>query len=282
MNKILSDCDTFVSGFVDDLVVYSNSLEEHREHLNIVLEKFRRAGVTLNPRKCQFEMKEIKILGHIVGNGTVKPDPDKLSAIKEFPKPQDKRQMRSFLGLINFYRKFAPNLAAVVENLSNSLKKNCKDKIVWTENMELDFDRAKRLVIDHTPLYIPVQGGTFVVQTDACDTGLGGILWQRVEEEERPIACISRKLNVHEKNYAIIEKECLAIKWAIGKFHDYLLGYPFIVRADHAPVRWLNENKDTTSRRMRWALALQSYDFSVEYIRGKDNFLADILSRNAV
>ena len=222
---------------------------------------------------------ELKFLGFVVGNGKVLPDSDKISAITNFPRPIVKKDMRSFLGFINFYRKFVPNLASYVVPLNNTLCKGMPDRIVWTSELSDSFKRIVKVMDQSAPLYMPVKDETFVLQTDACDYGLGAALYQRVGTVDKPIAFISRRLSGAELNYAIIEKECLAIVWAIKRLHEYLYGKKFVVRTDHAPLQWLTHHKDLTSRRMRWALSLQSYDFSIEYIKGKENFVADVFSR---
>jgi hypothetical protein len=190
--------------------------------------------------------------------------------------------MRSFIGLINFYRKFAANLASCVAPLNDTLRKTAPEKICWTAELNSSFSNAIKMMLECVPLYIPRKDCVFTLQTDACDIGLGAVLWQCIDGVDRPIVFISRKLNGAERNYSIIEKECLAIKWGIEKLHDYLYGSSFIIKTDHAPLQWLQENKDRTSRRMRWALALQGYSFTIKYIKGKDNFLADVLSRYPV
>jgi hypothetical protein len=134
---------------------------------------------------------------------------------------------------------------------------------------------ALNLISEDASLTIPKPGHPFIVQTDACEYGLGAALCQEIQGEVRPISFISRKLNNAELNYSVIEKECLAIRWAISKFSDYLEGGKFTVQTDHAPLQWLQQNKDRNSRLMRWALELQQYKFSITYVRGKNNFLAD-------
>jgi hypothetical protein len=279
INEILQDCRSFVANFVDDLVVYSSNFKDHLYHVNLVLKKLYEAGLTLNRSKCSFANAEVKFLGVVVGRGKMRVDEEKLEAVRNFPRPIVKKDMRSFLGLINFYRKFAPNLATYASPLNDTLRKCCPDRIVWTKELQTCFSNSVSCLEGNIPLYIPTPGATFVVQTDASTLGLGAVLWQRCDGEDKPISCISRKLKDAEKNYAIIELECLAIKWAIEKFHDYLYGSKFIVRTDHAPLMWLNENKCLTSRRMRWALSLQNYSFDIEYVKGKENFLADVFSR---
>ena len=279
ISNMLNDCQGYVTSFVDDLMVYSDSLEEHLVHVKLVLEKLRNAGVTLNRKKCKFAYQEVKFLGVIVGNGSVYPDPDKVKAIREFSRPTNKKQLRSFLGLLSFYRKFVPNLSKFIVPLTEFLKKRSSDKIVWTDETIECFETATKLIADDVCLSIPKIGIQFIVQTDASQFGIGAVLAQKLDGELKPISFISRKLNKAECNYSVIEKECLAIKWAIEYFYPYLYGGKFKVRTDHAPLTWLTQNKDKNSRLMRWALNLQSYDFSIEYVKGSENFLADLMSR---
>ena len=271
-----------MTSFVDDLVVHSRTLEEHMEHITIILSKLSNAGITLNRKKCKFAFKEIKFLGVIVGSGSVRPDPDKVHSIKEFPKPQTKKEMRSFLGLLSFYRKFVPRLADYVAKLTDLLKKSNVDRIKWNDDLDNCFYNARVLISNDICLAIPQIDKQFILQTDASQVGIGAVLAQEIDGELRPISFISRKLNKAECNYAVIEKECLAIKWAIDYFYSYLYGGKFVVKTDHAPLTWLSQNKDKNSRLMRWALAIQAYDFHIEYIKGSENFLADLMSRQPV
>lgn len=279
MKEILVGCDTFVTNFIDDVVVYSSNFDEHVTHLSCVMGKFSRAGVTLNVKKCMFAQNSVKFLGFIIGGGTIKPNPVKVSAIRNFPKPTTKKELRSFLGLLNFYRRFLPNLSSVICPLTNMLRKAFPDKLVWPEDKSNSFRTAVRMLSEDVSLTIPKPNYKFVLHTDACDYGIGAVLCQEIDDHIRPISFVSRKLNKAEMNYSVIEKECLAIRWAISRFSEYLYGGKFIVKTDHAPLQWLRQNKNKNSRLMRWALELQQYDFSICYIRGSENLLADLLSR---
>ena len=282
ISNILRECTEFVTNFVDDLVVHSSTFSDHLYHVAIVLEKLMKAGITLKNEKCLFASNSIDFLGFRISNGSVKPIPEKVETIQKFPLPRNKKALRSFLGMINFYRKFVPHLATVIAPLTDLLKKCHPDKIYWSK-VHLDcFNKALNLFSDDVSLYIPKINANFVVQTDASEVGIGAILWQVIEDESRPISFISRKLNEAERNYAVIEKECLAIMWAVSKFHEFLVGKKFVIRTDHAPLQWLQCNKNKNSKLTRWALALQEYEFSIEYIKGSDNFLADTLSRNTI
>ena len=235
IRQVFEDCQDYVGSFVDDLVVYSNTFEEHVEHVKTVLNKLADAGLTLNVKKCMFACTSLKFLGFEVGNGKIKPDVAKIEAIKNFPQPVVKKDMRAFLGLLNFYRRFVPGIAMCVEPLTDSLKRIHPDRVIWTTERLTSFNRAINLIVEDMSLYIPKRNCTFVLQTDACEKGIGAVLWQKVGSEERPISFISRKLNNAESSYAIIEQECLAIEWAINNFHDHLYASKFVVRTDHAP-----------------------------------------------
>jgi hypothetical protein len=272
----------FVDSFVDDIIIFSNNLEDHFTHVSLVLEKLSDASLTLKSKKCIFGARSVKFLGFVVGNGTIKADPAKLEAINNFPPPAVKRDMRSFVGLINFYHRFVDKLSIICIPLLETLRKCSPDKIHWTEEVLESFHKVKDELAHSVILEIPKPGVQFIVQTDACDYGLSAVLMQEIDGVERPISFYSRRLNTAEKKYAIIEKECLAIVVGIERFRDYLYGSSFVVKTDHAPLQWLNDNKKQSSRRMRWALLLQPYDFTIKYIRGKDNFIADVLSRYPV
>ena len=227
-------------------------------------------------------------MGFIVGKGHVSPDPDKIESIRNFPRPETKKDVRKFTGFLNFYRRFIPHLATVCAPLNETLKQFCPNKIVWTDELNRTYEAIKSIFLDFIILKIPQQNVPFIVQTDASDKGLGAILWQNIDGLDRPISCLlphdqfSRKLTDPELKYSTIEKECLAIVWAVTKFHDYLYGRQFTVRTDHAPLQWLNQNSNKVGRRMRWSLLLSIYMFNIEYVKGKDNVFADILSRYPV
>lgn len=186
--------------------------------------------------------------------------------------------MRSFLGLVNFYRKFLPYLSDHLALLSDTLMKVRPNLIVWDEKLDSCYKDVLELISEDVNLVIPKKSCEFVVQTDSSNFAVGAVLGQTVKGEFRPISFNSRKLNKAERNYSVIEQECLAIKWAV----NYLYGARFRIQTDHAPLTWLRQNKDRNSRLTRWALSLQAYDFVIEYIKGCDNFQADLLSRNPV
>ena len=277
-NKQFTDTP-FVSSFVDDIVIHSDNFETHIKHINIVLTELAKSGLTIKKSKCSFSCNSLNLLGFVIGNGKLSPDPAKTVALRNFPEPILKKDMRSFIGLLNFYRRFIPNLASKIAPLTETLCKIAPNVIVWTEKLRKTFTEVKEEFVGVVELHIPLRGASFLLQTDACDNGVAAVLSQNVDNTEFPICFISRKLNHAEKGYSIIEKECLAIVWAVRKLHQYLYGKPFKIKTDHAPLQWLSSNKDVCSKRMRWSLALQPYSFTIEYIKGKENTVPDVLSR---
>ena len=280
MKEVLSSCTDYVTNFVDDIVIHSEDFESHVMHISNVLSELRKAGNTLNRKKCKFANSSVKFLGFVVGQGMVKPDYEKVKAIRNFPRPETKKQLRSFLGVLNFYNKFVPHLASNISMLTNLLSKFSPDRIMWNKNLNSCFEDARNLVSEDAVVYIPKPSEKFILQTDASLEGIAAILGQEIDGIFRPISFISRKLTKAERNYAVIELECLAIKWSIDYFYPYLYGQNFFIRTDHAPLTWLRQTKHQNSRLTRWALSLQSMDFTIQYVKGTDNLLADALSRS--
>lgn len=201
-----------------------------------------------------------------------------MSSIVEFPPPKTIRELRRFLGIASWYRRFIDNFSKVVSPLTELLKK--KQRWRWGDDQQAAFELLKRKLTESPILACPDFTKPFVVQTDASDVGLGGALTQVIDGEERVIAYVSRTLNAAEKNYSVSEKECLAIVFAIEKLRPYLGGFHFTVISDHMSLKWLNSIKSPSGRIARWAVFLQQFDFEVQYRKGSMNQLADSLSRN--
>ncbi len=186
----------------------------------------------------------------------------KLSAVENFPVPATKKQVRAFLGLTGYYRRFIPDYATVAVPLTNLTKKVTPNRIPWNERCDRAFQELKRHLCSDPILQNPDFAKPFVVQTDASDYGVGAVLSQRDSNgSDHPIAYFSRKLLPREQRYSTVEKECLAIHLGIQAFRVYLLGRPFTVQMDHRALQWLDRLKETNSRLTRWSLALQQYMF---------------------
>lgn len=207
-------------------------------------------------------MKECTYLGHIVGSGSVKPDPAKLEAVRQFPVPHTKKQVRAFLGLAGYYRRFIPHFSSVASPLTDLTKSTA---IRWSKDCAKAFEQLKDALCSNPVLKSPCFDRPFIVQTDASDRGVGAVLSQCDDlGEEHPIAYFSRKLLPREQHYSTVEKECLAIKLSIETFKVYLLGKPFKIQTDHRALVWLDQMKEKNARLTRWSLSLQPYDFIVE------------------
>jgi len=256
MDTVMQGLGCFSAVYLDDIVIYSESWEEHLKHIREALERLRKSNLTAKPSKCQFRMKECVYLGHKIGNGEVKPDQDKISAVTNYPVPKTKKQVRGFLGLTGYYRKFIQNYAEKAAPLTDLTKKSLPDKVMWTVKCEKAFNTLKTALCQSPILKSPDFERKFILQTDASDIGVGAVLSQLDEEgKECPLAYYSRKLLPREKRYSTVEKECLAIKLAVEHFKVYLLGKPFTIHTDHRSLIWLNKLKDKNSRLTRWSLA---------------------------
>ena len=278
MRLVLRDLD-HVKNFIDDIIIHTNTWEQHISTLREVLQRLREAGLTARPTKCQLGFEEIEFLGHKIGNGKLEPMLDKVHAIQKADPPQTKKQLRSFLGLASFYRRYVPNFAAVTCPLTDATKNGRPNKVVWDDALEKAFNYVKQILTSEPVLRLPDFEKTFILATDASDTGLGAVLQQEHDEIKYPVMYLSKKLLPREKNYSVVERECLALVWAVKTLNTYLLGREFIIDTDHAPLLYLNRAKSENGRLMRWALLLSQYRFTLRSVKGSDNHGPDFLSR---
>jgi hypothetical protein len=265
--------------YLDD-VIFGETLEEHQIRLREVFEKLRQYNLKIEPDKCEFLKTELNYLGHVVTSKGVKPDPHKVHAINDFPTPKTKTDIKSFLGLAGYYRKFIPQFSKIAKPL-NYLQK--KDQVWnWVPEQMQSFEQLKIALIKEPVLQYQDFTKPFVLTTDASGFAVGAILSQGPICRDKPIAYASRTLNQAEQNYSTIEKELTAIVWACKHFRPYLLSRTFTIVTDHKPLTWMFNVKDPSSRLLRWRLLLEKYDYTVEYKAGKRNVNADALSRNPV
>lgn len=270
----------FTVCYLDDILIYSETFESHLEHLDRVLSKLREAGMTLRWDKCHFFRTELKYLGYCVNSSGVTPDPERVKAISDFERPRNVKDLQAFLGLCVYDRAFCPNFASCVENLTLLLRKKVPWR--WTDLQENAFKQLKTKIQEATLLYHPNPNLPFFVQCDSSDVGLGAQLFQRVNGERRVVAYASRLLLDRERNYSVSEKETLAIVFALQKWRVYLLGRTFTILTDHRALSYLNSCRLLSPRISRWVLSIMEFDFVIEYVAGKNNVVADCLSRYAV
>lgn len=284
MDLLFGDCDEKVFVYLDDLIVVSESFDEHIRALSLVSKRLRDANLTVNYEKCQFCVSSIKYLGYVATSDSgISTDPDKVKIILDYPKPRNVTEMRRFMGMASYYRIFVPNFAALASPLHELTKGGKKTtQLNWTPEAEKNFLELKTKLVSAPILTSPDFTKTFYVQCDASHDSIGAVLTQPSVEDEKvhkPIAYASRKLQGAELNYHVTEKECLAVVFGLEKFRQYIEGYQFVVMTDHASLTWLFNQQNISGRLARWVLKLQHFDFELKYIRGKKNVVPDALSR---
>ena len=267
----------FVRVYIDDILVYGRTWEEFIQNLRKIFARLREVNLRVSSQKTLLGYQEIKVLGHIVGNGQLKPNPVKVSAITHFPAPTNQRELRAFLGLVNYYRRYIPDMATVAVPLYQLLKK--KIAWHWTTTHEEAFNKLKKILLSDPVLKCPDFDKEFILETDASTSGLGAILSQYHDAYQYPVSYISRSLTPAEKNYSITELECLAIVWAVGEFAIYLAYRPFRLFTDHQALSWLKQKVSPNKRLARWSLILAEFNFTISYRKGSEMKHVDALSR---
>jgi len=278
MNKILREwLREFVVVYIDDIMIYSKTFEEHLEQVEKVLKKLKKKS-KFN-EKCKWGEQNIGFLGHRVGKDGLKPDPGKIEKIRDIKIPTTVREVRAVLGLFSYYRKFVEGFSKIAKPLNELLKKESEFK--WGERQQKAFEELKERLIKHPILEYPNFEKEFILITDASGEGLGAVLSQLNDQgKEAVIAYGSKSLKPAEKNYVVTEQECLAIVWGIEHFHKYLVGRKFTIVTDHSALKTLQTSKiPKKGRRARWMMELQQYDFEIKHRAGKNNGNADALSR---
>ena len=270
------------NAYIDDLVVGNNTWEEHLHDVEELLIRLSQANLTVNLDKCEFGHGTVTYLGYEIGNGKIAPREAKVKAIVDFPTPDGKKPLRRFLGMIGYYRKFCKNFANVALPLTNLLKASVK--FSWDESCQKAFNTLKAMLCSYPILRSPDCKREFLIAVDASDEAAGAVLLQYDSQDqavEHPVAFYSKKFNSHQKNYSTIEKELLALVLAIQHFEVYVSSAkkPLVVYSDHNPLVFLNKMKNKNRRLLNWSLMLQEYDIEIRHIKGKDNVIADCLSR---
>ena len=239
----------------------------------------RKANITARPTKCLIATDNIDFLGHQVGHDAIGLHQDNSIKIEEIARPQTKKEVRSFIGLLGYYRDYMPNFASIAAPLTDLTRKGQPNRVRWETAQEKAYVTLKSLLMKKPILHLPDPTKTFILRTDASDLGVGAILLQEFGGKLFPISFASKKLSDRERKFSTIEKECLAIVWGVTKFRLYLDGPEFILQTDHQPLVYLRKSKFINDRVMRWAMFLQSFNFKIQSIKGSDNVGADYLSR---
>ena len=263
--------------YLDDVIVFGKNFKEMMLNLKEVFIQLKRANLKVNPSKCSFLKREVKYLGHVISAEGVATDPEKISSVKDWPLPKNRKQVRSFLGFCSYYRKFVKNFAVLAKPLYNLTEENVK--FFWSSECQQAFENLKRVLTCPPVLSFPSGEGQFILDTDASNHGIGAVLSQLQGEEEKVIAYYSRIFSKTERNYCVTRRELLAVVDSVKSFHHYLYGRKFLVRTDHVSLRWLMSFRNLEGQLARWVERLQQYDFDIFYRSGKVHKNADGLSR---
>ncbi len=283
MHKVLREfLHQFVLVYIDDILIYSRSEAEHRQHVGEVLQRLRVNNLFLKAEKCSFHQSSVKFLGYHIDQYGIKMDEGKLTAIRNWPIPTSIKELQRFLGFANFYRRFIQNYSSIASPLTDLLK--LKPKLLsWTPSATEAFNTLKETFITAPILVHPDPDKAFVVEVDASTTGVGAMLSQQqgTPAKLHPCAFFSRKLSPAERNYDIGNRELLAINLALEEWRNWLEGaqQPFVLLTDHKNLEYLREAKRLNPRQARWALFFTRFNFSISYRPGSRNLKADALSR---
>ena len=263
--------------YIDDIIIFSQTLDEHITRLDEILRRLRKAGLKLKPKKCDLFQHKVTYLGHVVGQDGIETDPSKIDKIKEWPEPTTVTEIKAFLGLCSYYRRFVKNFSSIARPLVKLTEKDVEFK--WSSDQETAFQTLKRSLMSSPILSYPQAEGEFVLDTDACDFGIGAVLSQVQNGEEKVISYASRTLGKAERKYCVTRKELLAVIYFTQHFKHFLYGRHFTVRTDHGSLRWLRNFKNPEGQIARWIEILETYDFTIEHRPGVKHGNADALSR---
>jgi transposase InsO family protein len=277
--------DTVLSGlhwttclvYLDDIIVLGRSFEGMMANLESVFTRLSSAGLKMKAKKCSLFAREVEYLGHIISENGVSTDPKKIEAIKTWIEPTSVKDIRSFLGLCSYYRRFIKGFATIAKPLHKLTHKNVK--FVWSKECQEAFDSLKYHLIHSPILAYPDFGKSFILDTDASDSGIGAVLSQLIDGEERVVAYASRTLSKTEQKYCVTRKELLSVVTYVKHFRHYLYGREFTVRTDHSSLRWLMNFKDPEGQWARWLETLAMFNMKIEHRPGSQHRNADALSR---
>ncbi len=279
MNNVLTGyLGRFCMCYLDDLIVYSKSQKDHMRHLSLIFERFRKFELKLKPEKCAFGLPKINLLGHVVSQEGITPNPERINTIKNLKPPRNLREVRSFLGLAGYYRFVVPNFAKISRSLNDLTKKNVAFN--WTKERDIAFQKLKDMLVSHHVMALPNTTQPYLVYTDASKTGTGAVLCQ-VDNNgvERVIHYHSQSLTPAQQRYSSLEQEMLAIVHALKKFHPYIYGAKTTFITDCSGLLGLLNKGVQSIRVQRWGMLFRESGADLRHTKGKTNTRADMLSR---
>ncbi|GJU76743.1 putative reverse transcriptase domain-containing protein [Tanacetum coccineum] len=274
MNRVCKPyLDKFVIVFIDDILIYSKNKQEHEEHLKIILELLKKEELYAKFSKCEFWIPKVQFLGHVIDNKGIHVDPAKIESVKDWASPKTPTEIRQFLGLAGYYRRFIEGFSKIAKPMTKLTQK--KVKFEWGDKQEAAFQLLKQKLCSAPILALPEGSEDFIVYCDASIKGLGAVLMQR----EKVISYASRQLKIHEKNYTTHDLELGAVVFALKIWRHYLYGTKCTVFTDHKSLHHILNQKELNMRQHRWLELLSDYDCDIRYHPGKANVVADALSR---
>ncbi|GJZ21127.1 putative reverse transcriptase domain-containing protein [Tanacetum coccineum] len=274
MNRVCKPyLDKFVIVFIDDILIYSKDKKEHEEHLKAILELLKKEKLYAKFSKCEFWIPKVQFLGHVIDSRGIHVDPAKIESIKDWASPKTPTEIRQFLGLAGYYRRFIEGFSKIAKSMTKLTQKGIK--FDWGEKEENAFQLIKQKLCSAPILALPEGSEDFVVYCDASHKGLGAVLMQR----EKVIAYASRQLKIHEKNYTTHDLELGSVVFALKIWRHYLYGTKCTVFTDHKSLQHILDQKELNMRQRRWLELLSDYDCDIRYHPGKANVVADALSR---
>ena len=276
INEVLTDCN-FTMGYLDDIIIFSKTKEEHLEHLETIFNRLREAGLKLKLQKCSFFKKHIQYLGHLISDEGIQPLPEKLESIAKMPIPKNAKQVKQFLGLVGYYRKFVPRFADISRILTKLTRKDQEFK--WTLECDKCFHMLKDYLQEAPILRYPDPAASYTLYTDASKYAYAGVLTQRQDDTDHPVAYVSGLFRGSQLNWAALTKEAYAIYMSVKKLSFYLDSARITVRSDHLPLKRFLEKNTLNAKVNNWAVELESQKIDFVFIQGTKNMLANTLSR---
>ena len=282
IDTILGDLPSCVA-YIDDILVFSSTTEEHCRHLHLVLECLRSDGLVLRHNKCVFRAKEIDFLDHHITYKGVLPLQEIVATVRAFPTPTTVKAMQEFVGMVNYYYQFLPHIAAIMAPLYAAFTGKHKN-LTWTSSHAAAFNKSKRALSDAAYLNFPTSGLPLVLSTDASDIAIGAVPEQVLRGAKQPLAFFSKKLSPTKSQYSSFDRELLAVYTAVHHFHHLIGGSSFTIHTDHLPlIHAFTRKLDTHSARQQHHLsAISEFNCTLQHVPGKKNPVADALSRNSI
>ena len=276
INEVLTDCN-FAMGYLDDIIIFSKTEEEHLQHLEEIFERLWKAGLKLKLQKCSFFKKHIQYLGHLISDEGIQPLPEKLESIAKMPVPQNAKQVKQFLGLVGYYRKFVPHFSDIARPLTQLTRKN--EGFNWSTECDKCFHMLKDYLQEAPILRYPDPTADYILYTDTSKYAYAGVLMQSIDGTDHPIAYTSGLFRGSQLNWAALTKEAYAIYMSVKKLSFYLDSAQITLRSDHLPLKKFLEKNTMNAKVNNWAVELESQNINFEFIAGTKIVLADTLSR---